>query len=121
MIEISAAKVATSVLAGLGIYNMIGLFKKNQFVVEGKTIVITGGSDGLGKSIAMHLSHKGANVIIVARNKKKLDEAIQDIESAAVNPAQQFLAISADLTNPDEAERAINEATAFNKDRAPDI
>lgn len=43
-------------------------------------MVITGGSDGLGKYIAMHLAQRGAHVIIVARNKQKLNQAIEDIQ-----------------------------------------
>ena len=42
-----------------------------------KTIVITGGSDGLGKSLAEHLS-KENNVIILATNEEKLQKVAND-------------------------------------------
>lgn len=42
-----------------------------------KTIVITGGSDGLGKSLAEHLS-KENNVIILATNEERLQKVAND-------------------------------------------
>ena len=44
--------------------------------VDGKTILITGGSDGMGLSVSCQLAAKGANIIIVARNVGKLEEAL---------------------------------------------
>jgi hypothetical protein len=43
-------------------------------------IYITGGSSGLGLSLAHILVQKGANISIVARNQKKLDEALESLE-----------------------------------------
>ena len=44
-----------------------------------KTVVITGGSQGMGKAVGKLLAEKGANVIIVARNVEKLEEALKYI------------------------------------------
>ena len=41
---------------------------------------MTGGSQGLGRSLALLLAKKGANVTIVARNVQKLEVAIQELE-----------------------------------------
>ena len=41
--------------------------------LKDKRAIITGGSRGIGKSIAMSLSKEGAKCVIVARNKKSLD------------------------------------------------
>ena len=44
-----------------------------------KTVLLTGGSQGMGKSVGRMLAQQGANVIIVARTVKKLEEAIKEI------------------------------------------
>ena len=45
-----------------------------------KTAVITGATSGLGRATAIHFAHKGAFVIIVARNNAKAEEMIKIIE-----------------------------------------
>lgn len=42
-------------------------------------MVITGGSQGMGKAVGRLLAEKGANVIIVARNVAKLKDALKYI------------------------------------------
>ncbi len=48
---------------------------------NGKSVLITGGSRGLGHALALCLSSRGAKVVLVAREKSKLDEAVSDIRS----------------------------------------
>ena len=45
-----------------------------------KTVLITGGSKGLGLNAGRQLAEKGANVVIVARNEEKLREGIAFIK-----------------------------------------
>lgn len=44
-----------------------------------QTILLTGGSQGMGRGLAKLLAEKGANVVIVARNQQKLEEALSYI------------------------------------------
>lgn len=44
-----------------------------------KTVIITGGSRGMGLGAARQLAEKGANVVIVARDQDKLHQAIEHI------------------------------------------
>ncbi|KAK4926244.1 hypothetical protein LTR28_012153, partial [Elasticomyces elasticus] len=61
-------------------FDTIGLFrKKNQFPVDGRTVVITGGSQGMGRGLGKLLAQKGANVVIVARDREKLKAAMEYI------------------------------------------
>jgi retinol dehydrogenase-12 len=48
--------------------------------MKDKTIVITGGTSGLGRATALQLGQKGASVVIIARNNTKADEVIREIE-----------------------------------------
>lgn len=45
-----------------------------------QTVVITGGSDGMGKAVALELSAKGANVVVVARTVSKLVTAVDEMK-----------------------------------------
>jgi NADP-dependent 3-hydroxy acid dehydrogenase YdfG len=47
--------------------------------IEGKVVVITGGSSGLGEATARHLAEKGAAVAIAARRRDRLDRIVADI------------------------------------------
>jgi len=49
--------------------------------VRGQGIVITGGSKGLGKALALQLGRKGARLFLIARNEGDLDRVVQTIRS----------------------------------------
>ncbi|HYE72159.1 MAG TPA: SDR family oxidoreductase [Blastocatellia bacterium] len=51
-----------------------------MFDVNGKSVLITGGSHGLGKALALKLVAKGAKVTVVARHKPELDAVIREIK-----------------------------------------
>jgi 3-dehydrosphinganine reductase len=102
--------------------NMFGFGRRNQFLVDGRTAIITGGSDGMGRAVAIQLAKKGANVAVVARTTEKLQFAVESMKAVASNPdKQRFYYISADLTNPAESERVLDEVTKWNHGAAPDI
>ncbi|MCJ1421156.1 hypothetical protein MMC32_007518 [Xylographa parallela] len=101
----------------------MGYFKrKNYFPVEGRTVLITGGSQGTGKSIGCMLAKKGANVVIVARSVGKLEDALKSISACAMDPStQRFHYISADLMLASESPNILNEVIKWNKGSPPDI
>ena len=87
-----------------------------------QTVLITGASEGMGRSAAMQLAAKGANVILVSRNVGRLEAALVDVKAAASSPStQRFTYISADVSEPDYAAAVIAEAIAWNGGRSPDI
>ncbi|KZP06015.1 3-ketodihydrosphingosine reductase tsc-10 [Athelia psychrophila] len=101
---------------------MGGLFSKNHFDVKGKTVLITGASEGMGKSVAIQLAQKGADIIIVARNIPKLEAALAEIQSAAADQTtQRFKYISADMAAEEGTVHVVAEATAWNNGTTPDI
>ena len=52
----------------------------NPFSLEGKTILVTGASSGIGRGIAVTCSKMGATVIINGRNKDRLQETLSQME-----------------------------------------
>lgn len=51
-------------------------------LLDKRTAIITGGSDGIGRAIAMRFAEEGAHVIICARTQAKLDETLASISNA---------------------------------------
>ena len=46
----------------------------NPYSLSGKTILVTGASSGIGKATAVECSRLGAKLILVGRNKERLEE-----------------------------------------------
>lgn len=67
--------------------------------ISGKHVVVTGGSSGIGKSIAISAAKRGAHVTIIARNQKRLEEATQEITKAAAESSQRVQHLSLDLSS----------------------
>jgi NAD(P)-dependent dehydrogenase (short-subunit alcohol dehydrogenase family) len=44
--------------------------------MKGKTVVITGGTSGIGEVAAQALAQMGARIVLVARNKSRADETL---------------------------------------------
>ena len=74
---------------------------------QGANVIITGGSSGIGKATAKLLAKYGANVFIIARDQRRLDQAIQEIEAERISPTQQFGAFSADVRSYEGVEAAV--------------
>lgn len=69
-----------------------------MFRLDGKTALVTGASQGIGKAIALRLAEQGARVVLAARSAAKL-EALADEIAAAGGEAKP---LSLDLTQPDD-------------------
>ncbi len=65
----------------------------NPFSLEGKKILITGASSGIGKQCAIDFSRMGATVIMIARNENRLKQTFSELSG------EGHIIISADLTN----------------------
>jgi Dehydrogenases with different specificities (related to short-chain alcohol dehydrogenases) len=77
--------------------------------LEGKNAVVCGGSQGIGFAIAEELAIMGANCILVARNKTKLEIAVQQLD---VTIRQSHSIITADFSNNEEVRRFITDLVA---------
>jgi len=73
---------------------------------QGKTIVITGASSGIGEATARLLAKNGAHIVAVARRKERLDSLVSEITAAG----GQAIAIEADVTSIADMERVVETA-----------
>ena len=71
----------------------------NSYKLEGKTAVITGGSSGIGKAIALRFAKEGAKVIITARKEKELEE------TASLH--KNIVYVAGDITKSETIDRII--------------
>lgn len=74
--------------------------------LENKTVVVTGGSKGIGKDIALTFAKLNANVVISGRNKDILQETLEELQSFN----KRCIAISGDLSDIREVKRLIDKA-----------
>ncbi len=80
----------------------------NPFSLEGKTLLITGASSGIGQATAIECSKLGAKVIITARNEERLKETLSKMEGEG----HQFFI--AEQTNTEEVMNLVSELPQLN-------
>lgn len=73
---------------------------------EGKSVVVTGASSGMGRAIALGFAREGATVVAVARRKERLDE----LAAQASDAPGTILPYPGDTTDPAIAEGMIDYA-----------
>ena len=52
----------------------------NPYSLEGKTILVTGASSGIGKATAIECSKLGARVVITGRDEARLQQTLSSLE-----------------------------------------
>jgi NAD(P)-dependent dehydrogenase (short-subunit alcohol dehydrogenase family) len=67
--------------------------------IQGKVIIVTGASSGIGLAIARKLTDEGARVVLAARNKERLREVERELDGSMAMPT--------DVTSADQATTLI--------------
>lgn len=80
----------------------------NPFSLEGKTILVTGASSGIGRGIAIQCSKMGARVVINGRNEERLQVTFDKLEG------EGHLRIIADLSVQTDIDRLAEEVPELN-------
>ena len=75
----------------------------NPFSLEGKIILITGASSGIGKAVAQECAAAGATCILTARNEERLSTTLSNLDGEG----HQY--ILADLSKPDSIETIVEQ------------
>lgn len=73
--------------------------------LKGKIAFVAGASQGMGAAVAQCLSEEGATVIVCARNKQKLEQKVQEIESKTGN---KVVALACDVSREEEVKAVFN-------------
>lgn len=80
----------------------------NPFSLEGKTILVTGASSGIGRGIAIECSKMGAKVVINGRNEQRLNETLEQLEG------EGHIAIRADLSKQEDIDALVAQCPELN-------
>ena len=80
----------------------------NPFSLEGKVVLVTGASSGIGRAIAIECSKMGAIVIITARNEARLKETLSMMDG------DNHQMIIADLNNEESIQSLVEELPSLN-------
>ncbi len=87
--------------------------------LSNRTVYITGGSSGIGLATAGLLAERGANIVIFARDEKKMKRAVKEIEKRRPDRSRTVGMMTMDVSNPRDVARAIDRAVkSFG---APDV
>ena len=80
----------------------------NPYSLSGKIILVTGASSGIGKATAIECSRLGARLIMVGRNKERLEETYSQLEG------EGHIAKVLDLTDTEALEVFVKELPEIN-------
>lgn len=99
-----AARLLAGLTFGVACGVAIGRrWKRGRFSFRNRTVLITGGSRGLGLVMARQLASKGANLAIVARDRRELERAADYLSTMGA----QVLSLPCDIRNQSQVEDAV--------------
>jgi len=101
-----------TLLIGIILFDQFKKYKKRRVRIDGEHIVITGGSSGMGKEIALLAATKGAHVTILARDVSKLEEAHKEIRSKCISAEQKVNYFQTDVTNYERTKEVMQHCEA---------
>jgi 7-alpha-hydroxysteroid dehydrogenase len=78
----------------------------DNFRLDGKVAIVTGGGQGIGRGIAIGLAEAGADVVVGARTKADLDEVVARIEETG----RRGLAVATDVMVAEDRSRLVSAA-----------
>ncbi|KAF5388152.1 hypothetical protein D9615_000466 [Tricholomella constricta] len=110
--------------AAVGAFTLLvvvwAMFAKKKWDPRGKHCYVTGGSAGLGLSLAILLTKKGADVSIVARDGERLRKALEQLENSRQTPNQVLRMYSFSLHDAASSAAALEAASVGNGGKCPD-
>jgi NAD(P)-dependent dehydrogenase (short-subunit alcohol dehydrogenase family) len=80
----------------------------NPFSIQGKTILITGASSGIGRATALECAKMGATMVITGRNEQRLKETLESLEG------ENHQMVVADLTDVSQMDALVDACPMLN-------
>jgi len=80
----------------------------NPFSLEGKTILVTGASSGIGQATAIECSKMGAKLVITGRNAERLQQTLEQLEGDGHKQ------IIAELTSDKDVDQLVSDSPELN-------
>ena len=83
--------------------------------LQGKTTIVTGGSRGIGKQVAIELGRRGAAVVVAARTvepRRRLPGTIGETLVAIEAVGAKCIAVAADMADAEDLVRLVSTTTA---------
>jgi short-subunit dehydrogenase len=109
---VAAGTLVAGAAAGLGVF-LVGRRIFNQLRdlrgddIHGQSVLITGGSRGLGLALAEEFARHGCRLILTARDEAELQRAREQVQKAGV----EVHTIVCDISRPDQVQHMVDEAT----------
>jgi len=77
-------------------------------LLKDKKALVTGGTAGIGREIALTFAKQGAHVAIFGTNAERAAQVVQELEQARISPEQKFLVELANISDKKAVDAAIN-------------
>jgi len=77
-----------------------------SFDLTGRVAIVTGGSDGIGKGIALAMAEAGADIVVAARQQQKIDAAVAEIAATG----RRAVGVSVDVSDPPQIQSIVDTA-----------
>jgi 3-dehydrosphinganine reductase len=91
------------------VVHMVFVLRRPKCSLKDKSVVITGGSKGIGKALAIEVAQEGpASIVLIARNIKELNQAKEEIEKKCISQKTKVITISCDVTDKKQVRDIVN-------------
>jgi NAD(P)-dependent dehydrogenase (short-subunit alcohol dehydrogenase family) len=77
-----------------------------SFDLTDRVAIVTGGSDGIGRGVALAMAEAGADIVVAARRQDKIDAAVAEIKALG----RRAIGVSADVSDPSQVQGIIDAA-----------
>ena len=118
--DLQAAAGSVLAVAAVALISSM-LFRTKPRDFQGKLVVISGGSTGIGLGLARCFVRRGARVVVIARSVPKLEAAVQELQAISGGSSSCVEYRAADLTDYGQASGIEAACQGFSPSSTPTI